>query len=440
MDPINYQLNVKSPFESAVQGVQLGTQLAAATDASQQRQLALQQQKQMQTDLATLSQKKDPTAQDFAAITTKYPVLASHFKDTWSMLNQDQQQARLGQATQIYAALNAGQTDVAADLASKLGEGYQNSGNEKDANTMNTLSQLIKSSPDTAKTSTGLLLSSILGPDKFTETFATLQKLPGQVAEGQAKATTAGIEAGNAANKADLENKNVQSQIENRTGQLNLDRDKLTSDVQVKLAELAQKAGTLDDGAKKIINDSTVAQVAANQSSGQMTDLANRLEKAGGGYGAFSSAGEWLKQQTGSQNYMSQLRNEYTRIRNTSVMSMLPPGSASDKDIAIAQKGFPSETADASTIASFLRGMAKIQQASSAVDSAKAEWVNSVGHLGKPKTDISIDGITVPAGTTFGDFIKGYLPKKSAQVGNQQTQQGVANRSYMRFAQPGQGQ
>ena len=41
------------------------------------------------------------------------------------------------------------------------------------------------------------MLSSILGPDKFTSTFSTLAKLPGEVKAGEAGATQKVYEANN---------------------------------------------------------------------------------------------------------------------------------------------------------------------------------------------------------------------------------------------------
>lgn len=103
----------------------------------------------------------------------------------------------------------------------------------------------------------------------------------------------------------------------------------------------------------------------------------------------------------------------------------------------MAMEGFPKETADAKTLSSFLRGTAKLSQIEAVNENAKSEWVNSVGHLGKPKRDIEIDGISVPAGTTYTEFAKNYIGKKTEQRGAQQAQQQVPKRSYMRFAQPG---
>lgn len=444
MDPINYMRDVQNPFNSVATGMAQGLQLGTAMQAQQEKQRQIELQKQMQLDLGALSAKQSPTAQDFAGITIKYPQLAEHFKNTWSMLNQDQQTARLGQATQVFAALNAGKPDIAKQLLDEQTAALHNSGQEQDAKTTETLAKLVEMSPETAKTSTGLLLSSILGPDKFATTFSTLAKLPGEVQQGEANARKATYEANNTPQRLALENtykgseiRNLDSQIAERASRLGLDRDKLQTETELKLYELGQKANTLDDGARKLINDSAVASVAADQSAGQSLDLATRLEKQGGGYGAFSTASEWVKKATGNQDAMTQMRQEYVRLRNNQALKMLPPGPASDKDIAMAMQGFPPDTADAATMASFLRGMAKLQQYSAVTENAKAEWVNAVGHLGKPKTDISIDGINVPAGSTFTDFARTYMDTKASQRGAQQAQQQVPNRSYMRWAQPG---
>ena len=362
------------------------------------------------------------------------------------MLNTDQQQSRLGQATQVYAALNAGKPDIAKDLLTKQRDAATNAGNAQDAQSADTMLKMVDLHPQIALNSAGLMLSSVLGPEKFSSTFSTLSKLPGEVAAGEATATQKKYEANNTPQRLALENvykgaeiRNLDSQVGERAGRLGLDRDKLQTETELKLYELNMKgnpAFNLDGDAKKIINDSTVSSVAADQSAGQITDLASRLEKEGGGYGALGTASEWMKKATGNQDSMTQMRNEYTRIRNSQAMKMLPPGSASDKDVAMAMGGFPPETADAKTMASFLRGMAKLNQYTAVSDNAKAEWVNAVGHLGKPKTDINVDGVNVPAGSTFTDFARQYMASKVEQKQTQAAQQQVQGRSYMRWAQP----
>ena len=463
MQPMNYTLDVKQPFENALSGVQAGIGLnnaidqeAVRTQDMAQKKVALQQQQQMQADLGVLSQKPNPTAQDFAQITTKYPALAEHFKNTWSMLNSDQQQTRLGQATQVYAALNANKPEVAKDLLTQQRDAFTNSGQAQDAQSADTMLKLIDLHPDVARNSAGLMLSSVLGPEKFATTFSTLAKLPSDIAQGEATASKTGAEAkktvyeaNNTPERLALENRykgaeirNLDSQIGERSGRLGLDRDKLQSETELKLYELNQKTNpalNLGGDATKIIHDSTVASVAADQSANQMLNLAGQLDKADAFTGAAGAAAEWLKKTTGNQDAMTALRQEYTRMRSSQVSKMLPPGAASDKDIALAMAGFPPDNADPKQMGGFLRGMAKLSQYSAATENAKAEWVNAVGHLGKPRTDITVDGVNVPAGSTFTDFARQYMDKKVSQKSAEAAQSQIPNRSYMRFAQPAVG-
>lgn len=449
MEPINYSIDVKSPFDSALSGFQNGMQIGAQADAMKQQQLQRQQQLQMQQDLGKLASNPNAGAQDYASMMVKYPQMSEHFKKSWDVLSADQQQNKLSHATQVYAALQTGNPGVASQLLDDQAKALRNSGKEADAKAAETMSQMIQLDPTSAKTTAGLMLSSIMGPDKFATTFGTLgdqsraqDQAPATLAKKEAEAAVEGsnavikgVEARNAPQKIALDNANTQSQINERSARLSLDRDKLTSDVQLKLAEM-NPAFKLDDGAKKLINDFTIGAVASDQSAGQMLDLANRLEQSGAGSGATAKGYELYKSLTGNQDGITALRQEYVRLRSGQVSKMLPPGPASDKDIEIAMSGFPSDTTDPNTMAKFVRGMAKLQQYDSVLNTAKAEWVNSVGHLGKPKSDIEIDGVKVPAGSTFTDFTKQFMKQKVETHAAEQAVQQVQGRSYMRFAQP----
>lgn len=452
MQPMDYRIQVQNPFEGALQGVQAGVNLAGIMDKQAEQQRLLQQQQQMQLDLGSLAMRaKEGTAgaKDFASMSVKYPQMSEHFKRGFDVLSADQQQARLGQATQVYAALTANKPEIADQLLAEQEAAARNAGNDKDAQAAATFRKLIEMSPETAKTSTGLMLSSVMGPEKFTAAFSSLgeqkraeESQPFKLRTEAAGAAQKEAESRNTPERLALENnntratiRNIDSQIGERAARLGLDRDKLQSEAEMKLYELQQKAGTLDDGARKIINESTVAATAADQAAGQMLDLAARMESEAMGSGLAAKGGELYKQYMGSQDAVTALRQEYTRLRNTQAIKMLPPGPATDKDIALAMKGFPDESSSPKAMASFLRGMAKLNQYAAVNESAKAEWVNAVGHMGKPKTDIVIDGVQVPAGSTFVDFSRQYMPTKTEQRGKEQAQTQVQNASYMRWLQ-----
>lgn len=198
--PYNYAINIPDPTQSVMSGIQgaLGVASMQAKVAEQQR--AAEQQAALQADLGIVA--KNPTPSALASIMAKYPQLSEQFKRTYDVLNTEQQQSRLGQATQVYSALQAGKPEVAQQLLTDQATAYRNSGLEKEAKTLDDLGMLIKTSPETAKTSTGLFLASTMGPEKFTETFTKLQteqraaeRAPSELSEQQAKAQKAAVEA-----------------------------------------------------------------------------------------------------------------------------------------------------------------------------------------------------------------------------------------------------
>lgn len=173
-----------------------------------------------------------------------------------------------------------------------------------------------------------------------------------------------------------------------------------------------------------------------------MLDLADRVDNAASelGSGAGAKASEWWKRAFGSQDELTRIRSEYARIVTPSAMAAykkVASGSTSDKDIETAMTGVPSETADPATMATYLRGMAKLQVYDSVLSNARAEWFGSVRSLGKASKDIEVDGIKVPAGMTFKQFTDVYVPKKvTEQLGAKQAQQ-IQSRGYMKYATPG---
>src|SRR5690606_10617222 len=84
---------------------------------------------------------------------------------------------KLGIATQVYAAINSGRNDVAVQLLQDQANAYRNSAREDDAKAAETMAEFIRLDPASAKTTAGLLLSSVMGPEKFAE---TLTKIGGE--------------------------------------------------------------------------------------------------------------------------------------------------------------------------------------------------------------------------------------------------------------------
>lgn len=87
--------------------------------------------------------------------------------------------------------------------------------------------------------------------------------------------------------------------------------------------------------------------------------------------------GEFMKSMLGSEDAVTQLRTEYEQLRTQNVIQDLPPGVASDRDVAIVMKGWPTGVADPAHIASFLRGMQKLRAIDLAQNSHRAEYLSN---------------------------------------------------------------
>ena len=111
--PIDYSLNVKSPFESAIGAYKIGSDIA---EIQQQREIEKQKLQQQQIAAQEVERNKN------------YLTLGA----------------------QSLAALESGNTDAAINLIQNRIDAERNAGNENQANALNTWSELIKFNPQNA--------------------------------------------------------------------------------------------------------------------------------------------------------------------------------------------------------------------------------------------------------------------------------------------------
>lgn len=455
MGPIDYSTNVQQPFQAALQGFSGGLAVKQALDAQEQAAIQKQAAQQMQRDVIAFANNPNRSASDYSSMIAKYPQLSEHYKRAFDVENPEKKANQVSQLSQVFAAVQSGKPDVAVELLQRQADASRASGDTKGAAGTEAMLRLVKMNPQGAQTAIGLALHAATGDDKFAEVLSKLgveqraaAKAPAELATAQAnavktgaEATTAVVTAQNAPAKqqADIaatvagtdekraQIKNISSQIVERAGRLGLDRDKFVADTQLRIAELNQKAGELPEGARKTVDDAAATGVASEQSVRQYTDLANRLTtQLGASWGAGGSAAEWLKKATGSQDAVTALRQEYTRIATTGVLKMLPPGPASDKDIQLAREGVPPATASPQVMAGYLRGMAKLAAYDAAMNSAKAEWVAQNKHQGNATRDLNVSGVQVPKGMTFAEFARQVVERKAAEITTQSTIQGAS--------------
>lgn len=233
-----------------------------------------------------------------------------------------------------------------------------------------------------------------------------------ELEEKQATARRATIEADFAARlqQAGLDEKtwniaNLRSQISDRTKRLGIDQQVANATVADKLSSINSRLTDLPTDARKLINESATAAATSRLSATQFADLANRIQAAEGGKGVLTSASEWFARTTGRQDEWTQIRNEYTRLRNTVAIKSLPPGPATDKDITLALRGIPPENANAEVLSSFLRGLSKMQEIEASIANAKTDWLSqNKGLLTRVDKSIRVGDYVARPGESFEEL------------------------------------
>jgi hypothetical protein len=111
------------------------------------------------------------------------------------------------------------------------------------------------------------------------------------------------------------------------------------------------------------LNDAIQKAQKSEISLGRMSNLSDRFTKEAPNMraGIVGRMDEWMTSIVGSEGDVQALRTEYEQVKNKLVVEGLPPGVASDTDIAIAMRGWPASTANPAMVSAFLRGAAKIE-------------------------------------------------------------------------------
>lgn len=455
--PVNYSLQVQQPFQAAAQGFQLGSAIHDTGVQQQQQGLQLQQQqlgmqRAQQMQQASMAVAQNPTPQAIAQLSIAFPEMSKQFKDANDVLAPAQQQQRIAQATPVYAAMVSGRPDVASSILNQQADALDNSGDAAGAQHARVMAQWATTHPDSFKMSSGMMLSAAMGPDKFADTFKTISPAGIETAQAGAQTATTGAQVAQATapdqiTAAGLKNADTQSLIDQRAGQLALDRDKLQTDTQTKLTELGLQYGTPDAETRKTINEAAVGAASQEQSAARLNDLAGRVDSAANDLrtGVLGNANDAWNKVWGGSNGQTALKQEIARTTKSTAVEQLRSqlgggGRFTDTDMKVALGSAPNENSDPALVASYFRGVSKLQNLAAAQQNAQAEWLSQVKHLGKAPKDITVMGTTVPAGTTFADFSRQFIQAKAAGVQAQQGLAAVQGRSYMRFAGPGAGQ
>lgn len=363
--------------------MQLAQQQAAAKQKEAERLAALQQQ--FTADIQTAYQAPD-TIKALGKVMTMYPEMADNIKKGVDVYQGADRQRNLQSLAQVAVAMEAG--DMGAARAAI----------EQNMPLFMTMPEQVRQNPK-------------LFQRAVTTQIAALGK------EGQDLLTSMGWTP-----KAQLE----QKEFGLKEKQFQSDEQKRIFDQKVAMAELGLKERgilvqegqlaqslmkaqnpELSAGLQKIVDDSVTASVSASGTANQARALADKAKQINWSGGSRTQFGEYLKSLAGWEDEQSRVITQIEGVLSKEVLSNLPPGPATDKDVALARKAVMKATANPQELAQALEAAARIQDKAAAVQQAKADFISENGGLGKAKRDIVLsDGLTIPAGTTYSDVLK----------------------------------
>lgn len=363
MGPIDYSINVESPFRAAVQGYQVGSAIREDQIKAEQMQAA---QAQAQAQAMQLAQAREaafqsPTAANFARLMTLDPKASEAYQRAWTARNTEQQQSLASDLLQWGAAIKSGKPQIAADqLNARAAMIEQQNGGAptQDSQAMRLQARLALEQPEFALGQIqALLASNPLGKDaaetlgKFGTEARAAAQAPSALRKSEADARAAEADAqskGVAAKYAeqnvlkDLELKgwnveNIKSEIGYRKEQTRINamnaalgregNDLKRQELQLKVQEAKS---SLDEKVRTKVADYEAGQATLQDALNLLTEIRadpDTLEAATGTL-AFRGAIPGTKART--------VAGKIEQLQNTLAASNLDKlkGAMSDKDIA----------------------------------------------------------------------------------------------------------
>jgi hypothetical protein len=405
----NYLPNIQSPFQSAVQGLQLGQVIGEAKTAEEQRA-------SMQNAMQAFQ--RNPSSQTLTPLLTSLPPqTAEVLRKHWEGMETSQREGQIAFGGQAMSAILAGRADIAADLFMQRATALENAGRPDEAKFQRDMAELVKTNPQFALSYGAQMLGSSPGGKVMLENILAARGAPtaergalADVQEKEAKAGVAPIVAGAGAAQA----------VAN-----------------------AQSAGNpaLSEAATVRVNDAFTASDAARTRAGQLNDLASRFSQD-----TFwsSLAGRGLRGGLellgfGAGEY-SQLVQEFMRMRNLEVAQALKGlAPVTEKEFETVQRGFPGERAGQEAITNYLRAASRVAQYEADYNRFKAMFMDANrGSMGRANRSFEIDGVTIPSGTDMSSAFRRVIGPQIIEQANTQALQD--NPRLSRFVQPPAGQ
>lgn len=163
VQPINYAIDIPDPSQAFLQAFKTGTAVTETRLAQEQAQRQAEQQRTIMQAFERLRQ-PGATAKDYANLSMLLPeTQAKAVRESFNMLNADQQQAARSQAGQVFSAFRSGRPEIAIGLIQRQIDAKRNSGDEEGAKFLETWRDVAKETPTATEDYFGGILAEMPG-------------------------------------------------------------------------------------------------------------------------------------------------------------------------------------------------------------------------------------------------------------------------------------
>ena len=171
-------------------------------------------------------------------------------------------------------------------------------------------------------------------------------------------------------------NKMQQDRIDLETRRATISETQGEERLEIERERLKGTAHKMTDADRERIADAENAAGTFGNASRSATTQALRYETEKPAGGVRATAFETFNNFFGTQDDVSAMRTAFKEVVNTNIINSLPPGVASDKDIAMAMSGFPNENWSHTQVSKWLRGRAKLTAFAAEKEKLKSKYLN----------------------------------------------------------------
>lgn len=425
--PINLGINTTNPLDGYYQGLQdrakldlakaQTNQANAQTDAFQQKTIAdnlkAQAEAQQQANnLAMLQKITSPqaTLDDYKAYALANPTSPNALK-VWEQKDKDQKLAILQPASQIANALKAGNNQLALDTVNNSIEAFTNSGDTQNVGLLGVLKKTIQDHPDLALAGVLNSIMQVEGGDKIVGNI--LGKTQADIA--QTEAQTNQVNATTAKTKADTVGQNISNSYAPQKTELDLQNTQST--INKNQADIANTESEIQKRANEINspfanNPTTMKAVNSYVESGQQAQTTiSKVDNILAGIPQLRQGGLWtkgvstLKNSLGLGGEIEDIKRQISAFKNDYLIATKLDSTSTNEDTARQLKGTIDENSSPEQIEKYFIAAKKGLELKAELEQQKADWTSQVGSLGTANRPVEINGIIIPKGTNFKQYI-----------------------------------